>query len=154
VAPALQDASEEERLNQTSCVSASAAVAALSVMVAAGLWSTGCGANTYTSSMQSSNVELRRVIRDSSLASDIQVEAANVVDRAGRKVAQVAVRNAGGATRTIEVKFRWLDGSGIDPTPNLSTWRAFTLGPGEVVDVSSLGGESGVDFSVTIRNKA
>lgn len=128
-------------------------VAALSVAAALGVGAAGCGANTYTSSMQSSNVELRRVIRDSNLASDIQVEAANVVDRAGRKVAQVALRNSGGVTRTIEVKFRWLDSSGIDPTPNLSTWRSFTLGPGELVDVSSLGGESGVDFSVTVRSK-
>lgn len=133
-------------------VRSSCVLAAVSVAFSV-LWLAGCGANTYTTSMQSSNVDLRRVIRDSSLASDIQVEAANVVDRAGRKVAQVAVRNAGGTTRTIEVKFRWLDSSGIDPTPNLSTWRPYTVGPGEVVDISSLGGESGVDFSVTIRNK-
>lgn len=130
------------------------ATASLGFAIVTGAWLAGCGANTYTTTMQSSNVDLRRVIRDSNLASDIQIDAANVVDRAGRKVAQVAVRNAGGATRTIEVKFRWLDSSGIDPTPNLSTWRPYTIGPGEVVDISSLGGESGVDFSVTIRNKA
>lgn len=124
-------------------------LAGLSLAVA----TVGCGTNTYTTRTPSSNVELNSVVRDPGLASDVQVVAANLTKASGANAAQVVVRNLGGATRDIEVKFIWRDADSIDPSPNLNTWRPYTLGAGEEISISSVGGDWAVDFTVMIRSR-
>jgi uncharacterized protein YcfL len=122
-------------------------IAGLSLVVV----SAGCGANTYTTRTPTSNVELNRIARDPGLASDVQVVAANLTKASGRNAAQVVIRNLGGATRDIEVKFIWRDVDSIDRAPNLNTWRPYTLGSGEETSISSVGGDWASDFTVMIR---
>lgn len=124
-------------------------IAALSLVMA----TSGCGTNTYATRTPTSNVELNRIVRDPGLASDVQVVAANLMKASGKNAAQVVVRNTGGATRDIEVKFTWRDADSIDRAPNLNTWRPYTLGPGEETSISSVGGDWASDFTVMIRSR-
>ena len=112
----------------------------------------GCAVNTYETGGPTSNVDLRRVIRDSGLASDVVVDAARIDERAGSKLGQITVRNAGSSTRKIEVRFAWLDKDGMNKSGNSTTWRPYTLKPGEVEEIGSTSGSTSTDFRVSIRS--
>ena len=112
----------------------------------------GCAVNTYETGGPTSNVDLRRVIRDSGLASDVVVDAARIDERSGAKVAQVTVRNAGSSTRTIEARFAWFDKDGVNISSASITWRTYTLKPGEVEEIGSVSGSDATDFRVSIRS--
>ena len=121
------------------------------VCLGASLHLCGCGVNTYQTGGPVSNVELKRCVRDSGLSQDIQIDAARLVDRSGSKLAQLTIRNAGGSTRTIGVKFAWFDSDGVGVGSTDNSWERFTLAPGEVREISSLGIPEAADFRVSVR---
>ena len=122
-------------------------------MVAAASFIAGCGANSYSTGGPVSNVELqRRVTRDPGLASDIQIDAARINTANRSKVAQLSVRNAGLGERRIAVQFTWFDDSGARVSGG-KEWSSYTLGAGEVREISSLGIPEATDFRVQIRSQ-
>lgn len=120
----------------------------------AACWSAaGCGTNAYSTGGPTSNVDLvRRVTRDPGLASDIQIDAARINAAGASKVAQLTVRNAGGGERRIQTQFTWFDVSGAKVSGG-SDWSDYTLGPGDVREISSLGIPEATDFRVLIRSQ-
>ena len=113
----------------------------------------GCGTNTYSTRDPASNVDLvRRVVRDPGLASDIQVEAARINDASASKVAQVTIRNRSSWERRISIQFTWFDAAGAKVGGG-SSWSNYTLGSGEVRDISSLGIPEASDFRVQVREQ-
>jgi uncharacterized protein YcfL len=111
----------------------------------------GCGTNTYSTRDPSANVDLvRRVVRDPGLASDVQIEAARINDANSSKVAQITVRNRSSWERRISIQFTWFDAAGAKVAGGTS-WSDYTLGSGEVRDISSLGIPEAADFRVQIR---
>jgi len=113
--------------------------------------SIGCGTNTYSTREPVSNVDLvRRVVRDPGLASDVQIEAARLNAANTSRIAQLTVRNSGSGERRIAVQFTWFDDSGAKVGGG-TEWSAYTLGSGEVREISSLGIPEASDFRVQIR---
>lgn len=112
-----------------------------------------CGANAYATGGPASNVDLsRRVVRDSALAGDIQIDAARINSANRSKVAQLTVRNAGLGQRKIAVQFTWFDDSGAKVSGG-QDWSNYTIGAGEIREISSLGIPEATDFRVLIRNQ-
>jgi uncharacterized protein YcfL len=109
--------------------------------------------NTYSTGGPTSNVDLRRVVRDSNLASDIVIEAAKSSMVGRNRVAQLTVRNAGSSTRNIAVQYVWFDAQGINITGSQPVWMDYTLMPGETRELSSVGGQDAEDFRVSVASR-
>lgn len=113
-----------------------------------------CGANTYSTGEPGSNVDLqRRVIRDSALASDVQITAARVNKSAGNAIGQVTVQNTSSWERRIKVKWSWLDADGASIGGSEQPWQSYVLAGGEMRELTCAGGSDGADFRITIRNQ-
>lgn len=111
----------------------------------------GCKtANTYSTGEPESNVGLRRVVRDPLLNSDLVITASRIDARAGGKLGQITVRNDGAAPRSVELKWAWLDASGVNIS-GYSEWLRQEVQPGEVRDFQSAGSRDATDFRVTVR---
>ncbi len=113
----------------------------------------GCAVNTYSSGGPISNIGLERVVRDPGLASDIKIDAARIDDRGGSKLGQLTLRNAGGTEKRIAVKFDWFNSDGVNLSGSRNDWDKYTLYPGEIKEVTSMGSSSAKDFRASIRNQ-
>lgn len=114
----------------------------------------GCsGANTFATRTPRSNVELvEQVVRDPGLDGAIEIASARIDERGGMSFAQVTVVNRSASTRSIQYRFDWFDGDGVNVTPLGEAFRAVTLGPGESRDLQNSAASRGVDFRFTIRS--
>ena len=122
-------------------------------IAASALLLVACGTNTYATSAPKSNIDIvQRVQRDPGLASDIMIEGARIDDKAGNKIAQVTLRNAGQSERMLQYRFDWFDQVGSRVSPSSTPWRTATLGAGEMKELVSPGGPEGFDFRVSIKS--
>ena len=122
-------------------------------IAASALLLVGCGTNTYATSAPKSNIDIvQRVQRDPGLASDIMIDGARIDDKAGNKIAQVTLRNAGQSERMLQYRFDWFDQVGSRVSPSSTPWRTATLGAGEMKELVSPGGPEGFDFRVSIKS--
>lgn len=122
-------------------------------IAASALLLVACGTNTYATSAPKSNIDIvQRVQRDPGLASDIVIEGARIDDKAGNKIAQVTLRNAGQSERMLQYRFDWFDQVGSRVSPSSTPWRTATLGAGEMKELVSPGGPEGFDFRVSIKS--
>ena len=122
-------------------------------IAASALLLVGCGTNTYATSAPKSNIDIvQRVQRDPGLASDIVIDGARIDDKAGNKIAQVTLRNAGQSERMLQYRFDWFDQVGSRVSPSSTPWRTATLGAGEMKELVSPGGPEGFDFRVSIKS--
>ncbi len=126
---------------------------AIVILTPTAILGTGCGTNTYATSAPKSNIDIvQRVQRDPGLASDIVIEGARIDDKAGNKIAQVTLRNAGQSERMLQYRFDWFDQVGSRVSPSSTPWRTATLGAGEMKELVSPGGPEGFDFRVSIKS--
>ena len=122
-------------------------------IAASALLLVACGTNTYATSAPKSNIDIvQRVQRDPGLASDIMIEGARIDDKAGNKIAQVTLRNAGQSERMLQYRFDWFDQVGSRVSPSSTPWRTATLGAGEMKELVSPGGPEGFDFRMAIKS--
>ena len=122
-------------------------------IAASALLLVACGTNTYATSAPKSNIDIvQRVQRDPGLASDIMIDGARIDDKAGNKIAQVTLRNAGQSERMLQYRFDWFDQVGSRVSPSSTPWRTATLGAGEMKELVSPGGPEGFDFRVSIKS--
>ena len=122
-------------------------------IAASALLLVACGTNTYATSAPKSNIDIvQRVQRDPGLASDIVIEGARIDDKAGNKIAQVTLRNAGQSERMLQYRFDWFDQVGSRVSPSSTPWRTATLGAGEMKELVSPGGPEGFDFRMAIKS--
>ena len=127
--------------------------AALLTTTALAFLLTACGTNTYATSAPKSNIDIvQRVQRDPGLASDIMIDGARIDDKAGNKIAQVTLRNAGQSERMLQYRFDWFDQVGSRVSPSSTPWRTATLGAGEMKELVSPGGPEGFDFRMAIKS--
>jgi uncharacterized protein YcfL len=122
-------------------------------IAASALLLVACGTNTYATSAPKSNIDIvQRVQRDPGLASDIVIDGARIDDKAGNKIAQVTLRNAGQSERMLQYRFDWFDQVGSRVSPSSTPWRTATLGAGEMKELVSPGGPEGFDFRMAIKS--
>ena len=126
---------------------------AIVILTPTAILGTGCGTNTYATSAPKSNIDIvQRVQRDPGLASDIVIDGARIDDKAGNKIAQVTLRNAGQSARSIKYRFDWFDQQGSRVSPSSAPWREMDVDAGDSKELVSPGGTQGYDFRFAIRS--
>lgn len=116
----------------------------------------GCKtANTYSTGEPMSNVELRRIVRDPILSSDLTITAARLETRpdgeTGPRLAQLTIRNDGGSVRSFEILWAWRNKSGMN-VGGTGYAQKYSLQPGEVKDIQGIGPSEAADFRVTVTS--
>lgn len=124
-----------------------------SLALAAMLFCSGCtSVNTYSTAGPARTIELQRIVRDSNLASDIQIDALPLIDRgSGAKTAQVSMRNAGGVTRSVEARVEWFGSDGSVVSGSNQVWREYTLRPGEIQEATFTAGPAAQEYRLSVR---